>query len=239
MKIQIENAAEFQRLLEAMGNELQEANIHFKLFQDLVAVGDEYATEFAQANAFWSLTVQAHLDATLFRLCKIYDQHGRSLNLRNLLDTIKANLAIFDIDNFRERFKDNPFVESLSSESRKPDEAQLEDDLKFVSTSNPSVEALVYWRNNYFSHRSTHHAVKNANLADTHPLPMTEVKQLATEGMRVLNRYSSLFHANTYSTNIIGREDYRSVLDAVREHVQAVERRVEEEIAQYTKGQPR
>lgn len=233
MEIKIENPAEFQRLLEELGSELQEANIHFKLFQDLIAAADEYATEFAQANAFWSLTVQAHLDATLFRLCKIYDQHNRALNLKNLLDTIKANLSIFDVENFRERFKNSPFVESLSSEPRKPDAVQLDADMAFVSEDNTWVKNLVIWRNNYFAHRSPHHAIEDISLASTHTLPMPEVKRLAVEGMRILNRYSSLFHANTYSTNIIGREDYKSVLDAVREHLQAVERRVQEDIARF------
>jgi hypothetical protein len=81
VEIRIENAGEFQRLLEEMGGELQEANIHFKLNRDLVAAAADYSTEFAQANAFWSLTVQAHFDVALFRLCKIYDQHSSSLNL--------------------------------------------------------------------------------------------------------------------------------------------------------------
>jgi HEPN superfamily AbiU2-like protein len=50
----------------------------------------EYAVEFRQSWTFWFLTLGAHLDAVLHRLCKAYDQYGSgnpTVNLRNLLDT--------------------------------------------------------------------------------------------------------------------------------------------------------
>jgi hypothetical protein len=42
------------------------------------------------------------------------------------------------------------------------------------------------------------------------------IKQLLKEGMAILNRYSNLFHATTYSTQIVGHDDYHKVLEAVR-----------------------
>jgi hypothetical protein len=236
MEIRIENGAEFQKLLDQLADELQQANIHLKLYGDLIDAREEYSVEFAQANAFWALTVQSHLDAAIFRLCKIYDQHSRSLNLRNLLDTIKANLSIFDLDNFRERLKGNPFVDSMSAEPRKPDPQQLQADLNFISESNPAVKALIVWRNNYFAHRSAAHAINNTSVADTHPLSIKEVENLLAEGMAILNRYSGLFWANYYSTDIIGRDDFRSVLEAVREHLKTIDRRVQEDIERLEKG---
>lgn len=164
-----------------------------------------------------------------FRLCKTYDQHTKTLNLRNLLDTIKANISVFDTKDFRERFKDNSFVESLSAESRKPDEKQLETDLVYVSEENPLVKNLIVWRNNFFSHRSAKNAITKRNLAEDYPLTIKNVEELLVEGMRLINRYSSLFRVSTYSNNMVGRDDFQFVLKSIREHLALIEQRIEEE----------
>jgi hypothetical protein len=216
MQIRIGSSEEFGRLLDALANEMVSACIHFRLYSDLEAARKSYIIELNQSWTFWSLTFRAHLDTVLFRLCKIYDQHSLSLNLRNLLDTIKANIKIFDVEQFRERLKDNPFVESLASSSTKPDLGQLEKDINFVSEANPSVKTLVFWRHKFFAHRSANHVAKNRNLADHYSLNLNKIEHLLKEGMCILNRYSSLFRANTYSTKIVGHDDYRNVLEAIR-----------------------
>ncbi len=236
MEIKIKDSKEFQHLLEALATELVDANIHIKLRSDLTGAVAQYHTEYNQSGTFWSLTFQAHLDAAVFRLCKIYEQHNKTLNLRNLLDTIKANISIFDREEFRERLKDNPFVEGLSDISRKPDEAQLDKDIAFVSEENPLVKNLIVWRNNFFAHRGTKHAINKNGLETDYPLTIEDVEELLSEGMRILNRYSSLFGASTYSTNMIGHDDYQHVLKSIQEHLASYEQRIEEEIKQFEKG---
>jgi|SRR6185437_6679336 len=128
MQIRIDNAEEFHRLLLGLVDELIDAQIHFNLYQNLVAAKSDYAIELTQSWTFWSLTISAHMDVTLLRLCKAYDQYGNdnpSLNLRNLLDTITAHMDLFDEPNFRERLKKNRFVDSLAACPRRPDEMQL------------------------------------------------------------------------------------------------------------------
>jgi hypothetical protein len=236
MEIKIVDSAEFQSLLEALASELVDANIHFKLYADLTGAISEYQEEYNQSTAFWSLTFQSHLDAAVFRLCKTYDQHTKTLNLRNLLDTIKANISVFDTKDFRERLKDNSFVGSLSAESRKPDEKQLETDLVYVSEENPLVKNLIVWRNNFFAHRSAKNAIKKRNLAEDYPLTIKNVEELLVEGMRLINRYSSLFRASTYSTNMVGRDDFQFVLKSIREHLALIEQRIEEERKRWERG---
>ena len=238
MHIKISNAAEFQGLLEALAGELVEANIHFKLHRALVDSIPEYVKEYNQTATFWSLTHQAHLDVALFRLCKIFDQHSKSLNLRNLLDTIKQNLSLFEIENFRERLKDSPFVESLSEGSRKPDIKQLEKDLAFVSEKNPLVEILVNkWRNNLFAHIGPKYVIKKRRISAEYPLTVDDIEKLLKTGMSILNRYSSLFRANTYSTQIIGHDDFKFVLKSIRENLNLMDRQLEEERKKWTKSQ--
>ena len=216
MQIKIDDSQEFGRLIKALTDEMVSACIHFRLYSDLEAARKNYSKELNQSWTFWSLTFRAHLDTVLFRLCKIYDQHSSSLNLKNLLDTIQANIDIFDVEHFRERLKDNPFVESLAFSSTKPDLEQLERDTNFVSEANPPVKALVFWRQKYFAHRSAKHVAKNRNLADHYALNLNEIEQLLKEGIDILNRYSTLFHSISYSTKIVGHDDYLNVLEAIR-----------------------
>lgn len=232
MQIEIGGSADFARLLDDLTDELVEGNVHFSLYQDLVAAYPEYAREFNQSNTFRTLTLTSHLDATIGRLCKAYDQHKTSLNLRNLLDTIRENSPLFDDPNFRERLKGNPFGDSLAETPRKPEEEQLQRDIESVSGNNPLVKKLTIWRNNFYSHRSREHALTPGALAKDYPLTLSDISTLLRNGMEVVNRYSNLFNATSYSTNIVGRSDYMSVLKAVREGLDAYEARVQREIRQ-------
>jgi hypothetical protein len=133
MQIKIKDSEEFGRLLKALADEMVTAIIHFRLYSDLEASVNNYVTELNQSPAFWSCTFRAHRDTVLLRLCRIYEQHSSSLNLKNLLDTIEANIDIFEVERFRERLKDDPFVNSLSSSSTKPDIGQLKNDINYIS----------------------------------------------------------------------------------------------------------
>src|ERR1035438_323928 len=169
MQIKIQNSEEFLRLLNALVDELVASQIHFKLRQDLYAAMPEYSEEFGQSWTFWSLTLEAHMDAVVHRLCRAYDQRGGSppsLNLRNLLDTIEANLHFFDEEDFRHRLKGNPFVESLAETARRPDPAQLAIDKESVSSSGGRVRNLVVWRNEFFAHRNSAHVLEGESRGD-------------------------------------------------------------------------
>lgn len=232
MEIPIGGSADFARLLDALTNELVEAQIHFSLYQDLVAAYPDYAREFKESNTFWTLTLTAHLDATIVRLCKAYDQYKTALNLRNLLDTIRENLLVFDDPSFRERLKGNRFVDSLAAAPRNPDPTQLQRDIESVSDNDPLVKKLTIWRNNFYSHRSPGHALAPGALVKDYPLTLSDVSSLLRNGMEIMNRYSNLFSATLYSTDIVGRSDYKSLLKAVQEALDAHEAKIEEELRQ-------
>jgi len=198
-----------------------EAHIHFNLYSNLQQAIPHYQEELNQSTAFWSLTIRAHLDASVVRLCKIYEHHQGSLNLRNLLDTIQANIAFFDTVHFRERHKDNPFVESLSVEARKPDEKQLQKDIDYVtgkdkdeeqskedSRKNNPVKSLMMWRHKVVAHRDTHFIIRQKNLADDYRLTIADIAELLMKADEILNRYSILFDACAYSMHMIREDDY-------------------------------
>ena len=227
MKIKFQSDEEFQRLIVSLAQDIVGANIHWRLYSDLTGKRKDFLTEYNQSPAFWTLTFQAHLDATIFRLIRIYDGNSSSLSLRNLLDTIAANLCIFDRERFLERLKDNPFVESLASDARKPDERQLRSDIEFSSNDNSLVKNLSVCRSNLYAHKNAENTVKGYNIATDFPLTEEEIDELLKKGIEILNRYSQLFRASMYSTQIVGYNDYELVLKSIKINLGQVEREIE------------
>ncbi len=220
MKIDITDSAQFKRLLEALVDEIIDARDYFRLHRDINATIQDYQAEFNQSAAFWTFTLNAYMDAIFLRLCKAYDlsEGNPNLSLRNFLETIQANLNLFDEPNFRERLKDNPFVDSLAADPRKPDSAQLQRDLESVSNANPLVRKLTIWRNKYFAHRSRSSALDPKGFVEQNSILFSEIKALIDNGLRIVNFYSSLFGATVHTSLPI--KDYRYLLEAVRKDLE-------------------
>jgi len=217
MQLNIKSYAEFEKLLQALAEEAMHANFFYNLLENLHRATHEYVREFNEANAFWGLTFQALSDAALIRLCRIYDTHPKAINLLNLLDTIKANIHIFDVEDFRQRLKDDPYVDSLSQTARKPDIAQLNDDIDYVSNKNPLVQKLLIWRGNILAHRNARNVINERNLVAEHPFSLKDMSDLLGRGTGIINHYSSLFREVTFSPQIVGHDDYMYVLSCMRE----------------------
>lgn len=234
MAIQIKTAEDLKRLLATLANELVDANVYLQLHQDLSGSVPQYQREFNQARAFWGLTLQAHLDAAIFRLCKIYDDHRDGLNMKSLLETIRANLHVFSRENFRERMKGNAFVDALAAEARTPDVAQLNEDIAFASKeSNPLVNSLVGLRNKLFAHRASREVLSETDLAAVYPLTTADAHQLLACGMEMVNRYSQLFSAEIFSTRMVGHDDFRTVLEALRVDLRRRDEEIEAQRRRY------
>ncbi len=110
-----------------------------------------------------------------------------------------------------ERMKGNACVDSLAASARRPDEGQIGKDLGFVADSNPLVKTLVRWRHNAIAHRNARHAIDPQEFAKRSPVSFADMQTLIDEGIGILNRYGSLFHANTHASSMVGHDDYRSV----------------------------
>ena len=55
--------------------------------------------------------------------------------------------------------------------------------------------------------------------AEAYPHLRDEVGELLSNGLAIVNRYSLLFHSNSYPGQIIGQSDYHYVLRAVQERI--------------------
>lgn len=228
------------RLKEAMsplcGEDLVHASVHYRLHRDLHDSVQEYELEFNESNTFWSLTFNAHFEACLFRLCRAYDQNEKSLHLRNWLKIIQENLYLFETGAFKTRLKHNPFVESLVSSAKKPDQVQLRSDIVFASNQNLLVKKLTLLRNNLIAHKRVKLFFRNRDFWLEQSLKYQEIESLLENGIAILNRYSVLFEASSYSTQMVGHDDYRNVLASIRASRERNEAEIEDEIRRIGEG---
>ncbi|MEM7792620.1 MAG: hypothetical protein AAF546_14540 [Verrucomicrobiota bacterium] len=229
MKIKIQTSEELDQLLDALAREIVDAKVYHQLFSNLVDAIPDYEREFRESNTFWSLTLDSLKEARLTRLCRVFDQESSSLNLVNLLETIKGNLHLFEEEHFRRRLKDNAFVESLAETHRVPEAGQIDDDIEYSSCRNPLVKKLMIWRNNIVAHRGAKVSLGKKQVLEDNPLSYDEIKELLDQSFNIFNRYSSLYRASTWSSQVIGHDDYKSTLSFIRRGLQKWDEDIEKE----------
>jgi HEPN superfamily AbiU2-like protein len=234
MAIQISDSAEFEKLIGALARELVDANIFFRLHTDLLKAATEYTDEMNQTATFWDRTIHAHLDAAVFRLCKIFDQDTRNLSLPGLLDTVRANPHLFEPAAFEKRMEGREFAETLKADPPKLDRALLDQDIAYVTRANNAVvDRLINVRHNFYSHRNAKDVVAGQVVGEKYSLTRDDVHELLRGGMRIANHYSVAFSAQSYSTQMVGHDDYIWVLKAVRARLKARQQEFEEECRRF------
>lgn len=217
MKIEIRTDAELNLLLESLLQEIIKANSYYRLVSGLENAAPDYEWEFQQSGVFWHLTQNALKDACLISLCRVFDQESKSLNLFNLLHTIKDNLHFFSEPHFRERFKDNPLVDSLAGDKRTPTIDELEHDIELVSCGDAIVKKLMIWRGNIIAHQNAKLALGKNKILDDKPLVETEIKVLLERSLNIFNKYSSLYRNSVQSgIFILGEDDYKYLLSRLK-----------------------
>jgi hypothetical protein len=221
MPIRICNHFELQSLMEKLANEVVDASIYWRLHKRVQVMAELFRREVTQSEAFWSTAQQALLDATVFRLCKVYDDYRGALNLKNLLETIRDNAAYFDPACFRERMTTNSNVEELASQDRMPKPQLLAEDLAYVQAdTNPLVKLLQNARNNLYAHHSARDVITQADLSVKYPMTKGQVDELLERAHEIVNRYSHLYFSTTFSRQLVGEEDYKGVFESLRRDLQ-------------------
>jgi len=205
---------QFKQLLERLSNDLLNASHHCKLYINLQDALSQYEREINQCVAFWGLTIDAHKEISILNLCRAYDHNPKSLSLKELIQIIQGNTELFDISKFRERLKDNEYVDSLAQTQREPTREQLAEDLRFVSNDNPLVKKLTIVRGNVIAHTNKGQVISPKSNLD--PLTWAEVELLISKGLEIYNKYCLLFYAQSHSSTLIGEDDYKQVLKYIR-----------------------
>jgi hypothetical protein len=139
---------DFRKLSDAIAHEVVLANVDYRMYEDLKQACDKHGLVVDYSGPFWPMTVDAHLNSVILRLCRVYDTERNSLNLSAWLRTIQQNLHWFTPAAFETR-KTNPDSEYPGD----LDVAQLKCDLQHARPkSNSVVRSLIQFRGNMFVH---------------------------------------------------------------------------------------
>lgn len=214
--IVISTSSEMAALVEGLANDVIHARFYYDLLAGLAQEFEKDPRIYNESKSFWGSVSTALRDAMLVRLTRAYDQDHRSLSLVNWLDTIRANLALFEPHAFTDRATNNAFVDSLAALGRVPDSQQLGIDRDSVSGRDPLVLKLIKLRNNGSAHMQAKAVAARIDPFRKHALYPAEYLPLLERAKTVLNRYSGLFHASTFSDKIVGGDDYLFVVRAVQ-----------------------
>ena len=68
------------------------------------------------------------------------------------------------------------------------------------------------WRNNIIAHKGAKNVLNKNEIIKKNPLSASEIQILLDTGFSILNRYSYLYKASSWSRKIIGHDDYNSLL---------------------------
>ena len=236
MEIRISSGEELEKLLDGLALDIVDANVYYQLFSGLNDAIMDFQREISQSNTFWYYAMQAFKEAYLTRLCRIFDQHSHSLNLVNLLDTIKANLYLFEEPNFRERLRHNAFVNSLAEGVRVPTLAELEVDIEFASQRNGIVDKLMLWRGNVHAHKGAKVTLGKAKRVEANQIEKEDIELLLGRCFEMLNKYMSMYKATSWSRKVFGLDDYLSLLKFVRQGIEKHDADIQREIDSWGKG---
>ena len=214
--MKIRTSQDLDKILQGVANELVQANVLYQLYLDLNEAFAGYIREVNESPAFWGQTRNSIFEAAMIRLCRVYDRGEKSNGIPSVLKEIHHNLHYFESHEFRQRLKDNESVDSLAETDRRPDNSQLLLDQEFCSEENISVKKLLAWRNNVFAHKSAKLTIKDQSLSSMLRMTFGDINLLLESGMKIVNRYSGLFRALSYSTNLIGHDDFKYVFKSLR-----------------------
>ncbi|MDY0030218.1 MAG: hypothetical protein RBR86_09785 [Pseudobdellovibrionaceae bacterium] len=228
---------------EELGNLFQKlfedailAHNYFVLLTDINNSRKEYWREFAQSETFWYLVQSSIKEAMGVSLCRVYigQDDKKNLTLYRLLNDICEYSCYFNEENFRKRLKDNQFLESLCEMNRTVSTQDIDDDKDIVcEKKNPLVKRLMLWRHHRFMHASYSVAKGNNTVLKSNPLNDSEVKELIENSIKILNKYSHLFRAETRLKDIIGKEDFLHTLKLVRLGIEKKDKEFQELVDQF------
>jgi HEPN superfamily AbiU2-like protein len=210
--------AEFDEFTNKLKEEIPSACIDYKMYRDLheACVGHEIIVQ--QSKAFWPMTLDAHLNSAVLRLCRIYDTQKSSLNLAYWLKTIRDNPQWFSASAFRTRHADRNYY-------GQPGKEQLTKDIEFASEANPIVKNLIKFRGSLIAHIGENYVLKRFNAHESFKVTLSDLETLSTGALTILNRYMHLYEAGQYSANMIGADDFKFIFTTLKE---AIDRREKE-----------
>jgi hypothetical protein len=197
----------FLKYRDELVEQIRAARMHYDLYCNLRGKVGEYTSELNQAPNFWSLTLNAHIEALCIALCRVYDQEKSSLGLHLWLKLFHDELLSQD-------HSDKAFCDKKNCKPLSVDE--LKANLQQVSPSDPLVKKLVVQRGSAIAHVSAKMIANSSSGFEAFPLAYPDLEELLVRSEYLLNRYSVLTTGCAFTFLSFQNLDFQTVLESIR-----------------------
>jgi hypothetical protein len=209
-------------LFEIIADELKNAELYLNYYNELKEfLHIKYPDVFLHSPAFWENTGRVYFDAMTMCLIRAYDQNKKkNIGLKLLLQRIKENIHLFTDEAFKNRMKENKYLDNLMSRrfSQSDFEKKLKEDMNYVNhQKNTLVNNLKTIRNKSIFHKDVRVFFKQDDLTHIKVSP-EEIKKLIDDGLEMLNFYSRLFNAKTFSVYKPNFGDHEIIFKVMQEY---------------------
>jgi hypothetical protein len=207
--------AEFQRVFKEVRADIDELQLHNKVFGGVI----EYLSKYPQLRinfpAFFGAFLAAMRTDLVIRLGRIYDPEGTghdSCTLVRCLSALRDNPQFFTDAAIAARLsKDYREANPDFLLSHRPNLKQIEPDLSVIVKSR---KRLINLRHKVYAHKDLETVLsgKRGDFLSTHE----EVMDLIRLAHEVWNRHSLIWNASTYAGMTIGEDDYKWLFTYLR-----------------------
>lgn len=162
-----------------------------------------------QSPRYWSLTLNAHLEATRINLCKLYDQHKNSLGMYKWLKYFKDHIE-------KPGHYETQFAQKFQTLPLKTGE--IDKDLTLVSKKDPKVKKLIAHRGNAVAHVNAKSTATGKSVLHSFPMTYSDYEELISRAEKIFNRYH-VSHTGVYRSpkTLQQEKDHEYILDAISE----------------------
>lgn len=98
---------------------------------------------------------------------------------------------------------------SLAEGVTPPSAEEVDKDIADISLSNPTVKKLIIWRGNVYAHKGAKLSLQGNSVLEA--ISKEEIEELLDKCFSIFNKYLRLYKAVTWSRQIIGHDDYKSL----------------------------
>jgi hypothetical protein len=215
------NESKMKLMLNSIASELTNSRLYLNYVEGLFKFRETHPDVIGFSQTFWSNTLKVYYDVMTMHLIRVYDQRKESVGLKLLLMRINDNKELFSDASFSSRLRDNKYVNSLLKARVCYEEflKVLHQDIKDIASSkNEHIKFLKIIRDKCMFHRDEKVLYGERPDLDGIKLNLEEISFLISDGLRILNYYSSYFDANTHSAYMVGEDDYKRIFDVIQMH---------------------
>lgn len=180
---------------------------------------NDYLRELNEAYAFFGLTMEAHLLATVMYLGKFFDLdkgwRKRPLTIYEFLDFVHQNLGVFSNQAFEKRMRSKETYHSTIRNHVEIACQKIEQDRKTLEKL--PIRNLRKWRNKIFAHLDKEVVLQDIDISKQCSVKREQIDEIIDTLDNMLNDY----HVAYCSTEAIKDEfriehDIQTILDSIR-----------------------